>query len=122
MKYFLAAIVIILTINTANASSMFDDSGNFSGNWKQMTNINTSSYNPKYRSSDYSSSNWYANNKRQQTINKTQSYTNKNYIEASSIPFRYNSLDYTRNRKVQGGHGESYSARCHDIGDVSFCR
>lgn len=122
MRYILLLFSFLFFFNVAFASSMFDDSGNYSGNWKQMTNINTSSYNKKFSSSNYNTSSWYANNKRQQSINNSKSYSPQNYIESSATPFRYNTLDYSRSRQVQGGHGESYSARCHDIGDVSFCR
>ena len=119
---FIVIIFILIFVQLNVLASMFDDSGNFTGNWKQMTNINTSSYNNNYSSSNYNSSTWYANNKKQQSINKSKHYSNNNYIESNATPFRYNSLDYTRSRQVKGGHGESYSARCHDIGDVSFCR
>lgn len=122
MRLLFVIFCYILFSANVYASSMFDDSGNYSGNWKQMTNVNTSSYNKKYNSSSYSSSSWYANNKKQQAVNNTKSYSAKNYIDSSATPFRYNTLDYTRSRNVKGGHGESYSARCHDIGDVSFCR
>jgi len=101
---------------------MFDDSGNYSGNWKQMSNVGTYNYNKQFDSSKYSSDSWYANNQKMRALNYKNSYSNKSYIETSTTPFRYNSLDYTRSRQVAGGHGESYSARCHDIGDASFCR
>lgn len=118
------SLVILIALLSAQCSysSMFDDSGNFSGDWKQMTNVNTSSYNRKYSSANYSSSAWYQNNQKQQLIKNKNPYTTQNYIESSATPFRYNTLDYKRIRNVNGGHGESYSARCHDIGDVSFCR
>ena len=103
------------------AASMFDDSGNYSGNWKQMTRVNTSTYSKKYDSSAYSGSNWYRSNQQQQAINRGKQFSVGNYTESSATSFRYNTLDYTRVRKVKGGYGD-YSARCHDIGAVSFCR
>ena len=121
MRYILLIFFYTLCSSITIAASMFE-SGNYSGNWKQMTNINSSVYNRQYSSSNYSTAAWYANNKKQQSINNTKSYSAKNYIETTATPFRYNTLDYSRSRQVKGGHGESYSARCHDIGDVSFCR
>ena len=122
MKIFLLVIFACILFNPVYSASMFDDAGNYSGNWKQMTNINTSSYNQKYSSANYSSSAWQQNNKKQQALKNNKPYSTQYYIESSSVPFRYDTLDYKRIRQVQGGHGESYSARCHDIGDVSFCR
>lgn len=50
----------------ANAASMFDESGNYSGNWKQMTNVSSGKSTSSYSSSAYSSSAWYANNKKRE--------------------------------------------------------
>ena len=105
----------------AISSSMFDENGSYSGNWKQMTNVSSSSSSSnKYKSSDYSSSAWYANNKKQQAQKQNTSFSNENYTQTSAVPFRYNTLNYTRIRKVKGGYGD-YNAKCSDIGDVSFC-
>ena len=98
---------------------MFDDNGDYTGNWKQMARVNTSVYQQKYRSSDYSTNSWNVQNKRSQ--NNKDSFSVSNYNKNTAVPFRYNSLNYTRTRNVQGGHGE-YNAKCTDIGDVSFCR
>ncbi len=123
MKNILYIIFTFLILSDAvYAGSMFDNDGNYSGNWKQMTNVSTSHYNPRYSPANYSDSAWRSGVKRQQSVNNATSYSDKKYLESSAVPFRYNTLDYTRLRKVSGGHGESYSARCHDIGDVSFCR
>lgn len=49
----------------------------------------------------------------------------KNTDTAASIkavPFRYNTLDYTRVRKMEADPPKEFSARCSDIGDASFCR
>ena len=75
----------------AISASMFDENGSYSGNWKQMTNVSSS-----------------------------PSSSNENYTQTSAVPFRYNTLNYTRIRKVKGGYGD-YNAKCSDIGDVSFC-
>lgn len=107
--------LIMFPILQANAS-MFDDSGNYTGNWKQMTYTQN-----KQKNYDYSYSTWYANNKKIQNSQKQQSFSTENYKQTSTQPFRYNTLNYTRVRNVQGGHGQ-YNAKCSDIGDVSFCR
>lgn len=105
----------------AISASMFDENGSYSGNWKQMTNVSSSpSSSNKYKSSDYSSSAWYANNRKQQAQKQNTSFSNENYTQTSAVPFRYNTLNYTRIRKVKGGYGD-YNAKCSDIGDVSFC-
>lgn len=105
--------------NTVPAASMFDENGSYSGNWKQMTNVSSSS-SKRYNSSDYSSSSWYANNKKEQARKQNTSFSNENYTQINAVPFRYNTLNYTRIRKVKGGYGD-YNAKCSDIGDVSFC-
>ena len=102
------------------AGSMFYDEGNFSCNWKQMTNVSSSSSGSSYSSSSYSTSNWYANNKKQREASGQMPYSAANYTQMNTVPFRYNTLNYTRIRKVKGGYGD-YSAKCSDIGDVSFC-
>lgn len=115
-KIFLVLFIYLFSMNIGNASSMFDDDGNYSGQWKQMTNVQTGSQ--KYNSGNYSTGAWYINNNKQKVQNQKASYANTNSMNV--VPFRYNTLDYTRVRKVKGGYGE-YSARCSDIGDVSFC-
>lgn len=97
------------------ANSMFDDSGNYSGNWKQMTNVSTCS-SQKYSNNSYSTSSWYNSQKQS---NRKAVYSSGNQMDI--MPFRYNTLDYTRIRKVKGGYGD-YSAKCTDIGDASFCQ
>lgn len=121
MKNIITYILILSCATPVFAANMFDDSGNYSGNWKQMTRVNTSSYSKQYDSSAYSSSNWYNNNQKQQAGNRGRQFSANNYTQSSATPLRYNTLDYTRVRKVKGGYGD-YSARCHDIGDASFCR
>ena len=116
----LAIICIIVSGLFVDAATMFDDDGNYSGNWKQMTNFSSASGSSKYNSSAYSSSAWYANNEKQRIQHSKAVYTNQNVHKPDVMPFRYNTLDYTRIRKVKGGYGD-YSARCSDIGDVSFC-
>lgn len=122
MKKFITLIIFLnLSLPCAlAASSMFDDNGSYSGNWKQMTNVTTSTQR-NYSSSNYSSSNWYANNQKQRAINNQTPYSAPNYTQQNTVPFRYNTLNYTRVRKVKGGYGD-YNAKCSDIGDVSFCR
>src|SRR5574344_975688 len=126
MKKFLIKIlfitIILITSNLmSSASSMFDENGSYSGNWKPMTNVNYSNTNNKYNSSNYSSSNWYAVNSQKQRYNNAKaSYSAQNNTKANTTPYRYNTLNYTRIRHVQGGYGD-YSAKCSDIGDVSFC-
>lgn len=103
------------------SASMFDDDGNYAGNWKQMTNVgsNTSST-QKYRSSAYSTYAWQQHVKQNSSINSREFSVDK-YNQTATKPFRYNTLDYTRVRKVKGGYGE-YNSRCTDIGDASFCQ
>lgn len=122
MKKFVVFIFLLnlWLLNASNAASMFDDSGNYSGNWKQMTNVSSSSRH-SYSSAGYSSASWYANNQKQKAINNQTSYSAQNYTQQSTLPYRYNTLNYTRVRKVKGGYGD-YNAKCSDIGDVSFCR
>ena len=116
-------IVIFIAVCSAPAfcaCSMFDDDGNYSGNWKQMTNVSSSSSGKSYSSSAYSTSTWYANNKKQREAAASLPYTSANYTQINTTPFRYNTLNYTRVRKVKGGYGD-YNAKCSDIGDASFC-
>lgn len=120
MRKFLSYIFISLCFCLpAFSASMFDDDGYYSGQWKQMTNVNSTGH-TKYSSSAYSSSAWYANNNKQRTQNAKASQVAKSSNSMDAVPFRYNTLDYTRIRKVKGGYGD-YNARCSDIGDASFC-
>lgn len=119
-KIFLFAIIFLSLTSASLADSMFDESGNYSGNWKQMTNV-SSQRQKSFSSSEYTTSAWYANNNKQKAINNKNSFTSTGYAEANTVPFRYNTLNYTRVRKVKGGHGD-YNAKCSDIGDASFCR
>lgn len=120
-RIFIISTIIIFTSASANAaSSMFDEDGQYSGNWKQMTNVSSSQSSKSYSSSAYSSSTWYANNQKQRATQAQMPYSAANYTQMNTVPFRYNTLNYTRIRKVKGGYGD-YSAKCSDIGDVSFC-
>ena len=38
------------------------------------------------------------------------------------VPFRYNTLNYTRVRNMEADPPKKYSAKCTDIGDASFCQ
>ena len=96
------------------AGSMFDDDGNYSGNWKQMTNVSSSSSGSSYSSSSYSTSNWYANNKKQREASGQMPYSAANYTQMNTVPFRYNTLNYTRIRKVKGGYAD-YRTKCSAI-------
>lgn len=118
-RFLLITLSIVMSAQTGYAASMFDDDGNYSGSWKQMTNVSSSSSN-KYSSSSYSSSAWYSNNRKQQAMQKQTAYSSENVHKQDAVPFRYNTLNYTRIRKVKGGYGD-YNAHCSDIGDVSFC-
>lgn len=119
--YFTALLLFLSCLTPVYASgSMFDEDGNYSGNWKQMTNVSSSQNQKSYSSSSYSSSAWYANNQKQRAANTQIPYSAANYTQMNTVPFRYNTLNYTRVRKVKGGYGD-YSAKCSDIGDVSFC-
>lgn len=118
-----ALILFLMTVCVSPAfcaGSMFDDDGNYSGSWKQMTNVSSSSGNRSYSSSAYSTSTWYANNQKQREAAASLPYSSANYTQMNTVPFRYNTLNYTRIRKVKGGYGD-YNAKCSDIGDVSFC-
>lgn len=120
-RIFIISTIIIFTSASANAaSSMFDEDGQYSGNWKQMTNVSSTQSSKSYSSSAYSSSTWYANNQKQRATQPQMPYSAANYTQMNTVPFRYNTLNYTRIRKVKGGYGD-YSAKCSDIGDVSFC-
>ena len=118
-KLFLIIVFFVATPVFA-ATSMFNDEGDYTGNWKQMSRVNTSTYQQKYSSSNYSTHSWNTSNK-QKNMTRPQSFSTQSYKESSTMPFRYNSLNYTRTRQVKGGYGE-YNAKCSDIGDVSFCR
>ena len=100
---------------------MFDDDGNYTGNWKQMTNVGVkASSTSKYSNSNYSTYAWKQQHNRDvQSNGKT--FSVDKYNQSATMPFRYNTLDYTRIRKVKGGYGE-YNSRCTDIGDASFCQ
>lgn len=112
MKKILTAIIILNGLS-ACAGSMFDNNGNYSGNWKPMTNYSSSS---SYSSSSYSTTNWNNRNTKSRAATQVQNSA-KMYTE----PFRYNTLDYKRVRRLQDGSGD-YSAKCSDIGDTSFCQ
>ena len=120
VKQFIVLCMFLSEMCAYASPSMFDDDGNYSVNWKQMTNVSSYSNASKYNSSAYSSSAWYANNDRQKIQHSRAVYTNQNVHKTDVMPFRYNTLDYTRIRKVKGGYGD-YSSRCSDIGDASFC-
>ncbi len=87
------------------------------------TSTNSANYNYNY--------NPYKMNKSYYDSTRT---TYKNYPETAqiqstqgastikAIPFRYNTLDYTRVRNMESDPPKQYSARCSDIGDASFCR
>ena len=70
----LTALIFCAFTMQANAASMFDESGNYSGNWKQMTNVSSGKSTSSYSSSSYSSSAWYANNKKER-VSKDTSYS-----------------------------------------------
>lgn len=116
-KIFVLLSVLFFSSTAVFASSMFDDNGNYSGNWKQMTNVSQNA-SSKYKSSDYYTSSWYAQqNKRKNSPNYTQTASsNKN----DTVPFRYNTLNYSKYRKMHGAEGD-YKTKCMDIGDASFC-
>ncbi len=116
---FVLSLFLMSSMCVNCAQSMFDADGNYSGEWKQMTNIKTGT-SSKYSSSSYSSSAWYANNEKQKRQKAQAAYSNQSVNKMDVMPFRYNTLDYTRIRKVKGGYGD-YNARCSDIGDASFC-
>ena len=118
MKRFIFFVILFPCV-FVSAASMFDEDGNYSGNWKQMTNVKSSSV-PKYSSSAYSTYAWQQKNK-QNTKSSVNNFSVENYNRSTTMPFRYNTLDYTRVRKVKGGYGE-YNSRCTDIGDASFCQ
>lgn len=120
MKKIFITVFFIAQVPVYAATSMFDDDGVYSGNWKQMSRVNTSSYQQKYSSSNYTTHAWQSSNK-QKNASRPHTFTTSNYNDSATMPFRYNSLNYTRTRQVKGGHGE-YNAKCSDIGDVSFCR
>ena len=101
----LNALIFCAFTMQGNAASMFDESGNYSGNWKQMTNVSSGKSTSSYSSSAYSSSAWYANNKKER-VSKDTSYSAQSYTQANTVPFRYNTLNYTRVRKVKGGYGD----------------
>ena len=120
MKKMLLFIFLFPCI-AVNSTPMFDEDGNYAGNWKQMTNVGRSvSSQQRYSSSAYSTYNWKQQNKQNFSVN-SKSFSVDKYNASATQPFRYNTLDYTRVRKVKGGHGE-YNSRCTDIGDASFCQ
>ena len=45
-----------------------------------------------------------------------------NNAGVSVVPFRYNTLNYTRVRNMEADPPKKYSAKCTDIGDASFCQ
>lgn len=38
------------------------------------------------------------------------------------VPFRYNTMNYTRVRNMEADPPKKYSAKCTDMGDASFCQ
>lgn len=53
--------------------------------------------------------------------NTAASYYNTHRNSIYVTPYRYNSLDYKRIRKMESDT-KDYSARCTDIGSASFCQ
>ena len=93
--------IILCTVvfcNVSNASTMFDASGRYNSTVEYERN--------RYM--------------RDSAASAAARYYNLRRTDMSVTPYRYDSLNYTRIRKVKGGYGD-YSARCSDIGDVSFC-
>ena len=72
-SFFIFSAAVVLLFSPVFASSMFDDDGNYTGKWKQMTNVSSSGSSSRYNSSNYSSSAWYINNNKQRTQNKKAS-------------------------------------------------
>ena len=48
--------------------------------------------------------------------------TNSMKEEIKTVPFRYNSLDYTKVRNMSDDSSKQYSSKCTDMGDASFCQ
>lgn len=117
----LLLFICLFPCTIVNSTSMFDENGNYTGNWKQMTNVRKNVPSQRnYSSSTYSTYNWQQQNK-QKTQTNSNNFSVEKYNNSATMPFRYNTLDYTRIRKVKGGHGE-YNSKCTDIGDASFCQ
>lgn len=148
MKYFFLLISILFSVTCAFAYSGGYGSAASSARSYYSSH---SYYNAAGRSgsSSYASSSGY--NSSMPTINSTYTHTNSGYsgnylyrpasskqssysaassrIKNSStnsnvtvVPFRYNTLDYTRVRKMDADPPKRFSAKCTDMGDASFCQ
>ena len=47
-------------------------------------------------------------------------YNTRNSASIQTMPYRYNTLNYTKIRRTE--HNRDYSMKCRDIGDASFCQ
>lgn len=82
------------------AYSMFDETGRYN-----------------YSSVEYERNRYMRNS----AASTAAQYYNTRRQNMSITPYRYNSLNYTRVRKLES-EPEYYSAKCTDIGDASFCQ
>lgn len=99
-KYLSLFICCFFLCETVYASSMFDETGRYKNSSVEYER------NRYMRNSAASTAAQYYNSRRQ---------------DMSVTPYRYNSLNYTRVRKLES-EPEYYSSKCTDIGDASFCQ
>ena len=94
--------IILCTVvfcNVSNASTMFEASGRYNSTVEYERN--------RYM--------------RDSAASAAARYYNLRRTDMSVTPYRYDSLNYTRIRKLES-QPEYYSSKCTDIGDASFCQ
>lgn len=99
-KYLSLFLCCFLLSETVYASSMFDETGRYN-----------------YSSVEYERNRYMRNS----AASTAAQYYNSRRQDMSVTPYRYNSLNYTRVRKLES-EPEYYSSKCTDIGDASFCQ
>ena len=97
--------------------------------YRSYSNYNSAT--PSLNSSFSTSKNQYSQN----YFYKPASLTHSSYVTTASkiknnqansgvdvVPFRYNTLNYTKIRNMEADSPKKYSAKCTDLGDASFCQ
>ena len=148
MKYFFALICIIFCASSAFAYSSgygsaataarryYSSHSYYSGagrsgsaSYSSYSNFNSSA--PSINSTYTRTRSGYSGN----CIYKPASAAPSAYASAASrvkntasssgitvVPFRYNTLNYTKVRNMEADPPKKYSAKCTDMGDASFCQ
>ena len=137
MKYLLLLIGICFSVSCALA---YSNSYGSAANTARSYYSSHSYYNSAARSGSSSYSSYSNYNSSVPSINSTYTHSRSGYsgnyysttaarVKNTStnsgvtvVPFRYNTLNYTRVRNMEADPPKKYSAKCTDMGDASFCQ